>query len=438
MPDLSIETIRAVNLVMLIFCSIEAVIVLLNSPPIFQRTRSSRIFSFEMILIVLAVFCYTLGLILELGQEGIVSVIMRAAAYIGVYVILYFHALYVRENINLSDVRTPVSDKVNRIALALCVIGSVLWLLTVFDPRHEHIDEPTGLGNVNFWIGYIAGFILILMIGYMLLIHRRTLGIRRITVLSALPILLMISIILEETVLHGIILRYPAISIGLVIIYTYHHMEIEYKYKKEEAEHLQNRMNMATARMNPHYIYNVLTSIYYLCETDPTKAQHAIGMFSEYLRNTLDTIEKMELVDFNWELDVIKNYLTLEELRFGDRIRVEYDIEFDNFRIPPLSIQPLVENAVKHGLAPLQEGGSVRIVTRKLSDGGVQIRVIDDGLGFNVAVLKTLEITNAGLANVKERLRMEVGGDLTITSAPGKGTTATVTIRPDGAENSML
>ena len=109
---------------------------------------------------------------------------------------------------------------------------------------------------------------------------------------------------------------------------------------------------------------------------------------------------------------------------------MEYDVEYDEFLVPPLSIQPLVENAVKHGIAAKEEGGTVRIVSRKLSDGGAQIRIIDNGIGFDIDSLKNLDVTHEGLANVRERIRLEVGGDMTITSVPGRMTTVVVTIRP--------
>lgn len=438
MFELSQETIRTVNLVMLIFCSVEAVIVLLHSPPIHQRTKTSRLFSTEMVVIVIAVLCYTLGLLLDLGHEGIFSVILQAIAYVGVYVILFFHVLYVKGNINLVELEDPIADGMNRLALLVCIVGSALWLLVIFNPASTRLEEPIGVNNLDFWVGYAGGIVLIGMIVYLLIKYRSRLGNRRVAALLTLPVLLAIATILESTVLHGLELRYPAIAIGLVVIYTYHHMEIEYRYKKEEAENMRNRMTMATGRMNPHYLYNVLASIYYLCETDPKQAQHAIGLFSDYLRNTLETLEKVELVNFKWELEVIKNYLTLEEIRFGDRIKVNYDIEYDEFTVPPLSIQPLVENAVKHGLLPKEEGGTVTVTTRRLPDGSAQIVIKDDGKGFNVAQLKAQDEVNSGIAVVRERLRTEIGGELSVTSFPEKGTTSTVTIKPDSYNRELI
>ena len=438
MFELTNETIRAINLVMLMFCSVEAVIVLLHSPPIHQRTKTSRLFSTEMVVIVCAVICYTLGLLLELSHEGIFSILLQALAYVGVYVILFFHFLYVKGNINLVELEDPIADRISRIALLVCIIGSALWLLVIFNPAENRISEPVGVANIDFWVGYAGGIILIAMIVYLLLKYRDRLGNRRVLSLLVLPILLIIATILESTSFQGLELRYPAIAIGLVVIYTYHHMEIEYKYKKEEAENMRNRMTMATGRMNPHYLYNVLASIYYLCETDSKQAQHAIGLFSDYLRNTLETLEKVELVNFKWELEVIKNYLSLEEIRFGDRVKVEYDLDYEDFTVPPLSIQPLVENAVKHGLLPKEEGGTVTISTKKLSDGSAQITIKDDGKGFDKSQLKDEDALNKGISIVSERLRTEIGGELSVTSEPDKGTTSVVTIKPDSISRELI
>ena len=127
----------------------------------------------------------------------------------------------------------------------------------------------------------------------------------------------------------------------------------------------------------------------------------------------------------------IKNYLELEKIRFGDKLNVEYDVEYEDFLIPPLTVQPLVENAVIHGIGSKTEGGTIRITSRKLSDDGAQIRVKDNGIGFDIKDISAMDPDEGDIANLRDRLMEDVGGELTITSSPDKGTTSIITIRPN-------
>ena len=196
----------------------------------------------------------------------------------------------------------------------------------------------------------------------------------------------------------------------------------------QEVEALHRRLRLAADRMKPHYINNVLTTIYYLCESDPERAQIAVGALSEYLRNTLETIDNAELVTFRWELNQIKNYMALESMRFGDHVRAVYDVDVDTFRIPPLTVLPLVENAVKHGIAGKEGQGTVSVITRRMPEGAVQIRVTDDGVGFDTTNVRIMKEAYQGLADVRERMKLETGAEMTIESKPGAGTTVTIHI----------
>lgn len=177
-------------------------------------------------------------------------------------------------------------------------------------------------------------------------------------------------------------------------------------------------------RIKPHFINNILSSIYYLCDMDPQRAQSITMDLSGYMLGTLGSLDNPDPVPFESELELAKKYLSLEKLRFDDRLHVTYDIDVDDFRLPPLTLQPIVENSVKHGIAENGGSGSLQIVTRRIS-GGTEIRVIDDGVGFDTGILKA---GNLELNQIEERLRQH-GDELTIVSMPGNGTSVTVTIR---------
>ena len=182
--------------------------------------------------------------------------------------------------------------------------------------------------------------------------------------------------------------------------------------------------------MSPHFIYNIMASIHYLIETDPAQAQNALGTFSEYQRNILTVLEEKEPIPFAQELRMVQSFVALEKMRFGDRFRVDYDIDIEDFKLPALTVLALMENAIKHGLLASENPATVHLQIRRLGDGKVQIDIIDEGVGFDTNSLKHMENPLHSLHCVEARLR-EAGGKMTIESTPGEGTHVTVTLPPD-------
>lgn len=198
------------------------------------------------------------------------------------------------------------------------------------------------------------------------------------------------------------------------------------------AEHLEreledSRVSIMLSQLQPHFLYNVLNSIYYLCGHDPQAAQEAVDKFSDYLRNNMASLEQKEPIAFDEEYRHIQTYLSLEKIRFQKKLNVVYDIEVTDFLLPPLSIQPLVENAVKHGVTKKRDGGVVTLCTREQEDCYI-VTVSDTGRGFDPEHYMTDGKVHVGIQNVRARLRTMMGGTLTITSTPGEGTQAVVTI----------
>lgn len=196
--------------------------------------------------------------------------------------------------------------------------------------------------------------------------------------------------------------------------------------KKEEIENLQ--LNMVITQMQPHFIFNVLNIIYYLCAKDTKLAQTAIDDFSSYLRTNIDSLVSDELAPFSKELEHVKNYLDLEKLRFDEELEIEYDIGPTDFHLPMLVVQPLVENAVKHGIAKSPNGG--KLIVRTIEDyDNYYIYVIDNGVGFDTKKKPANDgRSHIGVENVRVRIEKRVNGKLEIFSTKGKGTTAVITI----------
>lgn len=191
---------------------------------------------------------------------------------------------------------------------------------------------------------------------------------------------------------------------------------------------LQNsHISLMLSHIQPHFLYNTLNTIHYLCGKDAFTAQSAISSFSDYLRNNLDSIDCNELILFDKELQHIKTYLELEKIRFGEELEINYDIQTTGFLLPILTVQPLVENAVKHGTSKKRGGGSVTISTRECGTC-FEIKVYDTGVGFDTQHFADDGKKHVGIANVRERLLIMCGGSLEIKSEVGKGTEATVLI----------
>lgn len=188
-----------------------------------------------------------------------------------------------------------------------------------------------------------------------------------------------------------------------------------------------------TAQLKPHFLYNCLTTIYMLCDEDAERAQQAVSAFSDLLRGTMDSINGDETVPFLWEKKQIENYLYMEKLRFRQRFDVEYRIETEDFSLPPLSVQSLVDNAVKHGIGKTKKHVNICISTEE-QENGFLICVQDDGEGFEPEKLEPLDASgnekrehnHLGLAIVRERVKLISGGTLTVSSKPGEGTKATI------------
>ncbi len=195
----------------------------------------------------------------------------------------------------------------------------------------------------------------------------------------------------------------------------------------KETELADERARIILSQIQPHFLFNALGTIGQLCRKDSEQAAIAIDTFARYLRTNLESMENVRMVPFTQELQHIKTYLWLEKMRFGKDLKVVYDMACENFYVPPLTVQPIVENAVKHGLGQKEEGGTVIIRSRDL--GSVcQVQIEDDGVGFDEKAMLEDGRIHIGIENVRRRLRFMCGGSLIIESRANKGTVVTICI----------
>ncbi|MBO4914777.1 MAG: histidine kinase [Oscillospiraceae bacterium] len=200
--------------------------------------------------------------------------------------------------------------------------------------------------------------------------------------------------------------------------------------RRQQQEIANQRASIMVLQMRPHFIYNTMMSIYHLCAQDAKRAQQVTLDFTDYLRRNFTAIAKDGTIPFTDELEHARAYLAVEQVRFEDKLFVLFDTPCTMFRVPPLTLQPIVENAVKHGVSPDLEPLTITVLTRE-TDAGSEIVVEDNGPGFSPA---DDDEPHIALANIRERLQMMCGGTLTIEPREGGGTRVTVFVPAKKAE----
>lgn len=363
------------------------------------------------------------------GQEGTLSLMLLLMVdllgYTALALFTCFITTYIKEF-------TPVSPWVSRIACSICAVMAVLWLgATVGGDELAYSINIDGkfVAGLLYWAGAASGIGILLFNMAFILKHRKALKSHATTILllySLLP-------------LGGFALQpywdttpvYLGSTMASVLCYAVIHVEQSRRLAEREHELAESRVAIAVSQIQPHFLFNALNSICYLCGVNAKEAQKALREFSVYLRMNIDSIGVTKPVFFLSELDHIKTYLKLEKMRFEDDLMVEFDIQATEFKVPPLSVQPLVENAVKHGVCKKPGGGTVSLSTREQANC-FEIVVQDDGVGFDPSTTPDDGREHVGIKNVRERLWAMCNATLDVSSEPGKGTTVTISIPKEG------
>jgi len=219
---------------------------------------------------------------------------------------------------------------------------------------------------------------------------------------------------------------FPSYLFSVMLIYINVFAMRSKKILEQEAELNNQRATLMISQIQPHFLYNVLTTISNLCVTDPEEAEETTVLFSQYLRTNLDSLRRTEPVPFKAELGHINTYVELEKKRFKDKLNVEVNCEALDFLVPALGIQPIVENSIKHGIRGKDSEGHLKISSRKV-DGGYEVVIEDDGVGFDMnAPLPDDGKSHVGMANVKSRLEQICNAEVTTVSSPGNGCKTTI------------
>lgn len=227
-----------------------------------------------------------------------------------------------------------------------------------------------------------------------------------------------------------------AMSISMLLTYW---LFLRFVVMTEREDKLQR--HILASQIQPHFIYNTMNTIYGLCDEDTEEAKQAICDFSDYLRGNFESLERTDPIYFRKELEHTRFYLSIEKRRFRNDLNIIIDTPVTDFKLPPLTVQPLAENAIRHGIRKKMQPGLLAIRTRE-TDDAYEIIIEDDGVGFDTEILKqggvkehrdTEDVLqgdhiHVGIANARARIEQISNGTLEVESSPGKGTVVTIKI----------
>ncbi|MBR2782056.1 MAG: histidine kinase [Oscillospiraceae bacterium] len=209
-------------------------------------------------------------------------------------------------------------------------------------------------------------------------------------------------------------------------VFYYIWLHLLFVLNHEQALIEEQHIQIMISQIQPHFLFNTLSTIQALCRTDPEQAAQVTEKFGTYLRQNISSLNQPNLIPLEKELQHTKAYAEIEMIRFPN-IQVEYDIQDSDFSLPALTIQPMVENAIRHGVRSKEEG-IVRVSTRK-TDLWHEILISDNGVGFDTSLpIPATKDAHIGLRNVRERIKTLCGGSVAISSRPNEGTDITIRI----------
>lgn len=321
-------------------------------------------------------------------------------------------------------------------ASAVAGAGIALTVITQFYPLLYRFDETNHCMRCDwFFLAHAIALLGVVLELVMLTKYRTAFEKNKLIVLYIYLLMPMIALI-WQLFFYGISLLQIMNTISLMCLFMVDAFRQTQKLVAKERELNDMKIQVVLSQIKPHFMYNVLNTITYLCDKDASVAKKALYDFSMYLRGNLDSLTSRALVPLDRELDLVERYLSLQKLRMGDELNIIYDIEDNGYMLPPMTLEPFVENAVAHGLAKADEGGTLSIRTR-LGEQNHEITIRDDGVGFDPAsyyIGGKGEHQSIGIENVRKRLWSMCKGTVTISSEKGKGTAILICIPRNSLE----
>ncbi len=423
------NTLKFINLAMeswgLLFCLLAAAI-LLVATHIDRHTKRYflAIFSF----LFLDLLANMGGLLLRGRSDAVGYALLRLANFMEYFwgdvltLVLTLYLLYLidRGEKSLTQLWRRTAWTLFAVAAGLLVISQFTGIFYMVDAGGIYHRGPL------FWLSQVIAIASLLLDVLLIVRYRQKLS-RAEKISFCVYVCVPIIALIAQLFCYGVYFLLLSSTLAAVFMLGAIILDQTEQYYRTEQELAQMRSAIVLSQVQPHFLYNSLTAIAALCEQAPEEAKEATLAFAEYLRTNMNALNTKGTVPFSTELKHIETYLYLEQLRFGEDLLVDMDIEVTDFSLPALTIQPLVENAVKWGVCQDEDGGMVKLTTRE-TPLGVEVTVSDDGIGFDPEQPPNDGKQHFGLQLVRDRLKMVCGAKLTVESRIGQGTVIRVFI----------
>lgn len=316
------------------------------------------------------------------------------------------------------------------IDLIIIIVGSITSFTYYFDASNVYHRGP------GYIITVLIAMTIIVVTIVNLMINRKVLPFNELVTMLIYLVMPVVSAVFQYFN-YGLSINNIVCTLGILMIFVINEKEKNERLLKQEkvllevanqAKEMAIRKNqIAISQIKPHFVLNCLSSISMMCSIDPEKAREAIDRFSIYLRNSINSMGDRYMLGFSEELEHIRAYVWLEDLRFGEMLNYTEEIETDQFVVPALSVQPIVENAIKYSLKSREGVVDVKLAVRR-NDEGIEIIVKDNGMGFDPDEKKNDGRVHVGISNVRDRIELLCDGTVSIDSVIGEGTTVTIKI----------
>ena len=374
------------------------------------------------------------ALVLSIIISGCISNAQEAAwnpDYLMLHTALAVYRYVMRPTVIVLSIYIIWDDPRRRLFWIPVIVNALIYLTAFFRPwTFFYAGEGYFIrGPLGYTAHYVSFLLLLSHLIVALMQFRKSSGEEKlIPVVNILIVLL--GIFMDSRCHARGTISFTDISTVFCCVFYYTWLHLRFVREHEQALISEQRIQIMISQIQPHFLYNTLTTIQALCLENPRKAAAITERFAAYLRQNIDSLNETNLIPFRKELNHTLVYAQIEMERFPN-IHLDYEIEDEDFSLPALTIQPLVENAIRHGVRENRKG-QIDILTNLLPDFH-EIIIRDNGKGFSMAEETKTEGSHIGIKNVRERLQKLCGGTMTIESGEGKGTTIIIDI-PRGKE----
>ncbi len=377
--------------------------------------------SSNCLALILDMICYSLD-----GKVNMVTLLytLKTITWFVGYLIILFYLIYLVKHLS-------TNKKKNKMLICFFIGYTILLdvcvLISLYDNLYFGYDAAGYYYKGRYYyVSQILGFSMFVFAILLIIRHIKQLGFYNTVSFFVYALAPVIGSIVNMFV-KDISIFYTTTAVAAMIVYLSIHIKQEKLLQKQEADLMEANFKIMLSQIQPHFLFNALTCITDLCDTNPKVAKDTTIFFAHYLRNNLEAINNSHQIPFTQELKHIKNYLNIEKVRF-EGLETEFNIKYDQFLIPILSIQPLVENAVKYGIGKNGNKGTITISTYKVDDYYV-VEVSDDGAGFDVNNYKgDTSRSHLGIDSCRDRILTQAKGRFEIESKIGVGTVIKVFI----------